>query len=378
MCLNRLELKRPASGRDREGYNPSRRPTPVVRCTKCSECVSERVNDWVGRCMAEADHATAGYSLTLTYADDHGSESPDAHKRLFYPDFQRFLKRLRFDGYKVRYLVAGEYGSRRKRAHWHTVLFFSGAVPEFELDQDEWMWSMWPHGFTYGCKADGKAYRYVCKYIAKDQFDPEFQQNFHMSKKPPLGAEFFKQLARSYVDKGIFPHNPEYWFADNTVIRKVKLKPGQENARGSSVLVIREPARNGGRFRGSSVSMVDLEICSRTNCCAIGPNGGRGGTSQTRIGWTSACFARRRRRSAKRASTSTPITGRNGWRPSASIGLVAIVSLRRRRIYRLQRRTTVRAISSPVARRAMGLGLHGPPGGIYLVSSPSLSGPVLW
>lgn len=203
MCINPLIL--------RDGTKTA--------CRQCWQCRENRINDWVGRCIAESETAFASHSVTLTYGADGGGK-PD-HVRaavLTYSDVQKYIMRLRRgrDGlsYPCRYFAVGEYGSTKGRAHWHVVLFWqSPDIPPHELAERFWE-PHWPHGLSFWDRPSPAAIRYVCKYLLKDQRDGNRQGYVAMSKKPPLGSEYFRRLARRYVDQGLSPQEPYYWFPD--------------------------------------------------------------------------------------------------------------------------------------------------------------------
>lgn len=191
-----------------------------IPCRKCSHCAEQRVTDWVGRCYAESKTAVATNSLTLTYGrDEQGNSDHFRAAWLTYSDMQKYFKRLRRDGYQFRYLVAGEYGSTKGRAHWHAIMFWAGKVPPHKLttsDHDKHFWhdEYWPHGHQIWKKAHEKSVRYVCKYIQKDVGKEEQQAIFRMSKKPPIGHDFFRQLAMRYVEAGLAPQDMTYSFPE--------------------------------------------------------------------------------------------------------------------------------------------------------------------
>jgi len=175
-----------------------------VRCRKCSLCLNIRHTDIAGRAMAESlvsDHTVA---LTLTYADWTGVRS----QHLAYRDVQLMLKRLRKAGYNVRFLVAGEYGSKRGRAHWHCCLFFKGACPPFPpVETQKQHWDFWsdankPLGFVFVQKPDFHGLRYVVKYACKDDGSGRSTRKVQMSLKPPLGADYWHDLAEWDIAKG--------------------------------------------------------------------------------------------------------------------------------------------------------------------------------
>lgn len=178
----------------------------LVACRGCDLCRKNRIQDLVGRCVAEQIASDGSFAVTLTYAQD----APNSVV-LCYKDVQDFLKRLRKAGYKVRYLCAGEYGTAKGRAHWHIALFFKGAVPEIQMDR-RIQWEFWPHGFSYFQNPDANGFHYVLKYALKDQSSEGSSRQLTMSKKPPLGHEFFMRRADDLVERRLPIHSPEYSF----------------------------------------------------------------------------------------------------------------------------------------------------------------------
>ena len=185
-----------------------------VGCRVCWQCRSNYINDWVGRCIAEGEEAASCHSVTLTYgADAHGNHDHERTAVLTYSDVQLYLKRLRKNGYPVRYFAVGEFGSAKGRAHWHIMLFWKDKVPHHEI-RKRFNEPHWPHGYSYFDEVNSHSIRYVCKYIQKDLRDAERQRQIGMSKYPPLGASYFRKLARRYVDQGLSPRDPTYSFGD--------------------------------------------------------------------------------------------------------------------------------------------------------------------
>ena len=178
-----------------------------VACRKCWQCKRNRVNDLVGRCIAESKYATQTYAVTLTYANDAGVNAVS----LVYKDVQDFMKRLR-KRYKVRYICAGEYGTAKGRAHWHIILFFKGKAPKIEEDVRV-NWKYWTHGYSYFQQPDWKGFQYVLKYVLKDTDLDSADSHLAMSKKPPLGYEFFEELAKEHVKQAVLPRSYKYKIA---------------------------------------------------------------------------------------------------------------------------------------------------------------------
>lgn len=191
-------------------------------CRICWRCKENRKNDYIGRCLAEASTSAFSCAITLTYAPRYH----DLDDKIINPHhFQLFMKVLRKRGHKVRYLVAGEYGSLRDRAHFHAILFFTHieplrdgeTVPAYnkpapfcqQVPHKEMCHiSDWPHGHVLvDWSVDTRSAAYVCKYLVDDD-----KKNiwFSLSKKPALGSAFFAQKAALSRQYGVLPSTFEY------------------------------------------------------------------------------------------------------------------------------------------------------------------------
>lgn len=184
-------------------------PVPVdvpIACGNCWQCDLTRQNDYVGRSLAEASVSDWVLSVTLTYAPRE-----DLSDQIITPvHFQKFIRSLRRRGHVVRYLVCGERGELRGRAHFHAVLFGKGKRPEIAHKENDHHPS-WPHGHVFGdWSADERAVKYVCKYLHKSAGLPAGDFWFSVSKKPPLGADFFALKAKEAVSLGVLPSTFAY------------------------------------------------------------------------------------------------------------------------------------------------------------------------
>jgi DNA-binding PadR family transcriptional regulator len=187
--------------------------------------MENKVNDWVGRCIAESKTSVASHAITLTYGrDENGEEHHPRAKVLTYSDVQKYLKRLKSNGFPHKFFCVGEYGSKKGRAHWHIILFWKGKGPPHELDKEGWHERHWPHGTSHWTTGNASAFRYNTKYIQKDIGKMERQGHLMMSKKPPLGTAYFHQLAEQHVEQGIAPISREYSFDDARNRRGQKVK----------------------------------------------------------------------------------------------------------------------------------------------------------
>lgn len=180
----------------------------------CGQCLPCRINKrrvWTLRLMLESYFHEKCSFVTLTYDDEHlpvNDGLPVLKKR----DCQLWLKRLRkwFNRPGLRYYLAGEYGSRNHRPHYHAILF--GVSPE-ELDP-EWaiydgrsgdgkrhtpLSRTWPQGLVHVGECTRESIQYVAGYVTKkftvkgDNYEPEFSL---MSRRPGIGAYSVEEVAR--------------------------------------------------------------------------------------------------------------------------------------------------------------------------------------
>lgn len=214
----------------------------TVACRKCGQCLDHRVDNWVGRCIAESKTSVDAAFITLTYGRDE--EDNVSHVRacvLSYSDVQNYFKQLRNRGLKIRYLVVGEVSKQHSmRAHWHVIVFFQEPIPSGFWDYGNnswcrekrekpvWVPLVWDKRFNEPCWVHGTSQwerfkdgtgkhsvRYACKYINKDVDDPGAQSKLCMSKKPPIGALYFEQRAKRFVEEGIAPQDAFYTFPND-------------------------------------------------------------------------------------------------------------------------------------------------------------------
>lgn len=105
-----------------------------IPCGNCIGCRLEYSRQWANRCMLELQYHESAYFLTLTYNDgnlplrwhvddDTGEAAPVA--TLVKRDWQLFMKRLRrsFPDQQLRFFMAGEYGEKNFRPHFHAIVF---------------------------------------------------------------------------------------------------------------------------------------------------------------------------------------------------------------------------------------------------------------
>lgn len=182
----------------------------VTRCGKCRSCAEEKIQDWIGRCQAEANFAKDWTFVTLTYAEGIDfADGKDHAQELVYDDVSRFIRRMRDAGLKVRFLAVGEHGELKGRAHWHVILFWPDGVPadlEDNYERDCWTWEYWPHGYSHASPGTSTGVRYAVEYLHK----PGHTSLLRTSKSPPIGGAFFAERARDHVAQALVPYECVY------------------------------------------------------------------------------------------------------------------------------------------------------------------------
>lgn len=210
-----------------------------VKCGQCIGCRLDYSRQWAVRCMHEASLYQRNCFITLTYDDAHLPR----FSSLDYPEFQRFIKRLRFrfPTVKIRYYAAGEYGELSGRPHYHALLFnhdFDDKEPftvrnGHVLSVSRQLADLWidtETGLSLGFTSVGaltfESAAYVARYVTKkvtgkyadlayaivdtegnpvcDRNTGEVLQRARerslMSLKPGIGYEWYKEYGRNVYD----------------------------------------------------------------------------------------------------------------------------------------------------------------------------------
>jgi len=186
----------------------------VVPCGKCPFCAATRRADWGTRLEYEARLHLVKKFVTLTYATPH-LKWKHGNPQLCKDDLQKWFKRVRNNGVKIRYYAVGEYGSHTLRPHYHVILF--GNV------SDDLIRSSWHLGQVHIGTVTQASIQYTLGYIVNKSWKhihnriPPFSL---MSRKPGLGAnyitpamvEWHKSDRRNYVlVDGAKRHLPRYY-----------------------------------------------------------------------------------------------------------------------------------------------------------------------
>lgn len=158
-----------------------------VPCGKCFSCKCDYSRDWANRMILELQDHNEAMFLTLTYNDEHLPLSPQGYPTLVKRDVQLFLKRLRkhLGDLRIRYYLAGEYGSSTHRPHYHAIIYGIGlnTFPDLvyrgcnklgnPFYTSPTLEAIWSHGFITFSSVTWRTCNYVARYVLKKQAERE-------------------------------------------------------------------------------------------------------------------------------------------------------------------------------------------------------------
>lgn len=181
----------------------------VVACGKCTLCCDKKAKEWSVRCIAENIASNScPYFITLTYADCLINNC-----KLVKSDVQKFIKRLRINLFNsghpcdIRYVAVGEYGSKRKRPHYHLLLWNLPNMNNHNLlriIQRAWSLRGKSIGFCYLGKVERGGVNYVLKYMRKpctDDVEKLYYPTFFLaSRRPAIGKNYALRYRDYYLN----------------------------------------------------------------------------------------------------------------------------------------------------------------------------------
>lgn len=178
----------------------------IVPCGHCLGCQIDYSREWANRMCIELDDNPKAIFVTLTYNDAHLPRTTSGTKTLRKRDLQLFWKRLRkaYPNVKIRYYVAGEYGSKTFRPHYHAIIY-GLSLDDFgdlrcvgwnELKQPYYssskFESIWNNGFVQMSEVTYRTCAYVARYVLKkhygvdmDDLEPDQECEFNLSSRRP-------------------------------------------------------------------------------------------------------------------------------------------------------------------------------------------------
>lgn len=222
-----------------------------VPCGQCIACRINKTEEWALRLVHEWMFSDGGMFITMTYRDEPEEynignkkeirtetvpfSKKTKVKTLRKRHIQLFLKSLRKElsksNRKIRYFIAGEYGSETHRPHYHGIIFGMKGLPDRTLIQH-----MWIYGYVEFGDISYQSARYTAKYIQKRltgdasaeykilDIEPEFAV---MSRRPGIGYNASLNHLAKWIKKGYIIYDgvkrpiPRYYL---THLRKCEKK----------------------------------------------------------------------------------------------------------------------------------------------------------
>lgn len=248
-------------------------------CGKCIACRLEKARQTAIRCVHEAKMYEQNTFVTLTYSDENLKS-----ERLCYPDFQKFIKRLRshiyeshkgllvkkedYENIKIGVLVTGEYGDKKKRPHWHAIIFNYDWPDKIQVGKTELgdpvfnskiLESLWPYGRCESGTVTFKSASYVARYATKKLYHGkdgthDFEPISKRSSKNAIGKRFIEKFwpdvfthgyivlddgtqcgIPRYYEDWLKKHKPEEWLRYITKIKTKIIKEATDKEKKTSL-----------------------------------------------------------------------------------------------------------------------------------------------
>ena len=214
-----------------------------IPCGKCKDCLLKKAREWSVRCMHENEFHNEACFITLTYNNEHLPKNGD-EPTLNYKDVQLFMKRLRKklsgQNIKVRFFCASEYGGKRKRPHYHILLFgfcpkdlkvFKKSYSGYLVYKSQLIDELWQCGYCFiGTAIKAECASYIARYtLEKNKFKGKYfyenekgekirdKEKITMSRRKGIGYNWFAKFWKSVSIQGyIRNHNqiisiPKYY-----------------------------------------------------------------------------------------------------------------------------------------------------------------------
>jgi hypothetical protein len=225
-------------------------------CKSCDACIAVVRAEWISRGMMEKTFWKFTTVLCLTYSDDT-LESRDGAAMFNYAHVSAFLKLVRIHlhrhapGEKLRFLCAGEQGSRNGRCHWHLVIYSNVRLTDLGVcrrmlgrklsetkdpkllytvgkHEIRVTWDNWPYGFVTFQEGDVGGLHYVLSYVLKERFsvqsakgtarytksEPNATGRFNMSKRPAIGERFVWDKFNDWIARRVCPTKLDWEIPD--------------------------------------------------------------------------------------------------------------------------------------------------------------------
>lgn len=188
----------------------------AIPCMRCKCCKMELQRTYTDRMYCAWKSHNCSAFVTFTYDDKHlplkdGCLNPSLSK----DDVHKYIDKVRHQiDVPFEYFIAGEYGDKFSRPHYHALFFGL----DYQLHERYFIES-WKQGSVKVLPCDSKSFRYVTKYISKSTYDNDNKYFDYGIEKP-----FFK-MSRGLGVSQIIKHKDDiarhgYFILDG---RKIKL-----------------------------------------------------------------------------------------------------------------------------------------------------------
>lgn len=191
-CITPYYVDNPKFGLTAKDY--TKLPVP---CGKCPPCIERRTNQWILRLKEEMKVIPNAYFVTLTYDTESVPITQNGFMTLEKTDLQKYFKRLRkMDKATIKYYAVGEYGSQRKRPHYHIILL--GASPLYIVKA--WFLDGKSLGKVHMGTVTSNSIAYTCKYIAKESLLTKKSRHARDDRQIEFSI-MSKKLGLRYIEK---------------------------------------------------------------------------------------------------------------------------------------------------------------------------------
>ncbi|AXH77939.1 MAG: putative replication initiation protein [Microviridae sp.] len=243
----------------------------TVPCGLCLGCRLDRSQAWGIRCHHEAQMHESAVFLTLTYRDEDLPDDNSVCVNVSQKFMQDLRNALRARGIKVRFLMCGEYGSKKGRAHYH-VIVFGYSFPDRVLDRytnrgdplyrSAELDGIWPYGFASIGEVSYESARYTASYAMK-QYRGEGAEE-HYDRQHPFTGEFHR-VSPEFATMSRMPGIGQSWLAkyksdvypdDFVLVGGRKLKPPRFYDQQLSDAEL-EPVKRKRKVRAAAMSAVE-------------------------------------------------------------------------------------------------------------------------
>jgi len=201
-------------------------------CGRCICCRIDYSRQWASRGVCELSLHDRASFITFTYNNDHLPPGGTLVKR----HYQDFLRALRKRGYKFTYMVAGEYGKKLSRPHYHAIIFgedfrrdsYRAPVAQSEdypLYCNDELTKIWGKGHVVCGDVTFASIQYVAKYItkkisgegAKEHYGDKLPEFMQPSLRNPIGSKWLDKYESDvyprdeFVFQGKVMRPPKYF-----------------------------------------------------------------------------------------------------------------------------------------------------------------------